>query len=112
MLQVNYRGSTGNGDDGVESLVGHAGFVDVDDCYAALKTCLADADANIDADDVVLYGGSHGGFLAAHMAARYPDAFKAAAMRNPVINKATRSMGLTDNPDADFCSVGLSYDWG
>ena len=33
-----------------------------------------------------IVGGSHGGFLTAHMSARYPDVYKVAALRNPVIN--------------------------
>ena len=31
-------------------------------------------------------GGSHGGYLTAHLSAKYPDTFIGAILRNPVID--------------------------
>ena len=31
-------------------------------------------------------GGSHGGYLAAHLTAKYPNEFRGAILRNPVID--------------------------
>ena len=48
---------------------------------------------------MLLYiGGSHGGFLTAHLIGQYPDVFKVAAMRNPVIDISSM-LGSTDIPD-------------
>ena len=45
-----------------------------------------------------LYGGSHGAFIALHLAGQYPNVFKALVARNPVTNKATKSQA-SDIPD-------------
>eukprot|EP00960_Hanusia_phi_P064479 765802-Hanusia_phi.AAC.12 len=52
---------------------------------------------------VVVCGGSHGGFLSLHLLAQFPSLFKAAAVRNPVTNVATM-FGATDIPD--WCEEG------
>lgn len=41
VIAVNYRGSTGFGEAGVQSLPGHAGHYDVEDCVAALDAAVA-----------------------------------------------------------------------
>ena len=75
VLFVNYRGSICQGKKGVESLLGKVGDTDVKDCVQALQECLQ-AYPNLDKDRVVLFGGSHGGFLVTHLSGQYPDMFK------------------------------------
>ena len=108
-LLVNFVGSTGKGQDNIDALVGRLGDWDVEDCYDAVQSCL-EVEGRIARDEVYLYGGSHGGFLALHLGSRYPDAFRAIVVRNPVTNRATKA-AATDIPDLDSNAAGLSYDY-
>lgn len=109
VLLVNYRGSTGFGKSSIEALPGNVGSLDVADVVRA--TVEVQQSGLVDEDRIGIYGGSHGGFLAGHCTSRYPKLFKAAAMRNPVIDMASM-VSTTDIPD--WCYVegcGGSYDW-
>ncbi len=87
VLHVNFRGSTGFGQAALESLAGNAGTLDVLDVVAATRAAINTG--VIDAERVGICGGSHGGFLAAHLSGQHPDLFKVASMRNPCINIAS-----------------------
>ena len=96
----NYRGSTGYGDVALQSLVGGAaGRADVDDCVAVAERAVADGVA--DPERLCAVGGSHGGFLAAHLVGQRPDLFRCAVLRNPVTDIAAM-VPLTDIPDWCF----------
>lgn len=43
---------------------------------------------------VIVMGGSHGGYLTAHLSAKYPDLFKGAILINPVIDLPSKLKGL------------------
>ena len=58
---------------------------------------------------VFLYGGSHGGFIALHLASRYANTFQAVVARNPVVNKATKSQS-SDIPGNGML-MDLSTSW-
>ena len=111
ILHVNYRGSSGFGQDALESLAGTAGDLDVKDCVHATERIL-DLFPNIDPERVGFCGGSHGGYLAGHCIGQYPELFKVAAMRNPVTNIATMT---TATDIVDWCAIETfgvgSYDW-
>ena len=105
VLQVNYRGSIGAGQAPLESLLGRAGRQDVDDCLATLDAAVSAG--LVDGGRAAVVGGSHGGFLAAHLIGQAPTRFACAALRNPVTDVATMA-GVTDIPDWCFVeSAGL-----
>ena len=71
----------------------------MDDCVAIARRAI---DAGVaDANKIVVVGGSHGGFLGAHLVGQRPEMFKAAVLRNPVTDVASM-VSLTDIPDWCF----------
>jgi len=103
VLQVNYRGSLGFGRASLESLLGHAGTLDVADCMAALDAAVSRG--LVDGARTAVWGGSHGGFLGAHLAGQHPQRFFAACLRNPVTDICAM-VGVTDIPDWCFVETG------
>lgn len=96
-LLVNYRGSSGAGQDSLNHLVGRIGKSDVADCVLATVQAYIQYPW-IDSNRAVLFGSSHGGFLVAHLSAHYPDMYKAVVARNPVIDVASMTVA-SDSPD-------------
>ncbi|KAK7602184.1 hypothetical protein V9T40_009625 [Parthenolecanium corni] len=94
---VNYSGSLGCGNSYVYSLLGKIGKLDVKDCYITLHKSFEKFQW-LDSKNVVLFGGSHGGFLATHLSAQYPNDFKSVVTRNPAVNIPAKIF-LTDIPD-------------
>ena len=92
----NYVGSIGGTREYVEALIGHCGTKDVQDCMKVLEN-LSEL-GSLDRNQVYISGGSHGGFLTAHLIGKYPSTFRAAQLRNPVIDIATM-VATTDIPD-------------
>lgn len=59
------------GGDNVDFLLGKVGEIDVLDCITAVDLALQKYPW-IDPKKVNVYGGSHGGFLGAHLSGQYP----------------------------------------
>lgn len=119
---VNYRGSTGFGQDSILSLIGQIGSQDVKDVQVLAepesgvcrwKSCARfdlsvftqravltalQTDISLDSKRLAVIGGSHGGFLSCHLVGQYPEFYCACAVRNPVINAATL-LGTSDIVD-------------
>jgi acylaminoacyl-peptidase len=107
VLLVNYRGSTGFGQDAIEALPGRCGILDVADVLAATSSVIGKG--LVDASRVGICGGSHGGFLTAHCTTQ-STLFKAAAMRNPVVN-IPAMVTATDIPDWCYVETFGKYHW-
>ncbi|XP_012538169.2 acylamino-acid-releasing enzyme isoform X3 [Monomorium pharaonis] len=107
VVLVNYRGSTGMGSATVEYLQGKVGNVDVKDCITATQEVLKKY-SWLDPKRLGLCGGSHGGFLVAHLSGQAPDLFKAVVAKNPVIDIATM-FSISDIPDWCIVEAGLLY---
>ncbi|KIM27092.1 hypothetical protein M408DRAFT_330224 [Serendipita vermifera MAFF 305830] len=105
----NYRGSLGYGQRWVEELLGKIGRLDVDDVMASTNQ-LIEAGLGKKGLGMQLYmGGSHGGFLGAHVIGQFPSFFSAAILRNPVIN-VPAMYATTDIPDWTTVECGIPYD--
>ena len=84
----------------LQSLVGgQAGTQDVADCVAIADDAISAGIA--DANRVAVVGGSHGGFLGAHLIGQHPGRFRCAVLRNPVTDVASM-VHVTDIPDWCF----------
>lgn len=107
VLLVNYRGSLGFGQDSVNSLLGNIGCQDLGDVQDVAEQIVSSG--AVDKDKVMVIGGSHGGFLALHAIGQFPDFYRAAVARNPVVNIASM-VSCTDIPDWSFTETGLDFD--
>ncbi len=107
VLYVNYRGSLSFGQESIDMLPGQVGVMDVADVDRAVTRVL---EMNLaDPRRVCVYGGSHGGLLGAHLSAQFPGRYRAAVLRNPVIDIPAMA-AVTDIPDWCFVEAGLPYD--
>ncbi|RNA06385.1 acylamino-acid-releasing enzyme-like [Brachionus plicatilis] len=94
VLLINYRGSSGFGQNSIDSLPGKIGTNDVDDCQQAAEFVFS----KYNFKHAVLYGGSHGGYLTTQLIGQFPEFYSAAAARNPVTNLESM-LYVTDIPD-------------
>ncbi|KAM7437971.1 hypothetical protein ABFA07_012488 [Porites harrisoni] len=106
ILSVNYRGSLGFGQTSLHSLPGNVGTQDVQDVQRVAVKVLESGE--VDTSNVFVMGGSHGGFLTTHLIGQYPDFYRAAATRNPVVNVAAMA-SISDIPDWCFFEAGHDF---
>lgn len=105
VLLINYRGSTGVSEEYVQSLNGHVGDMDVNDCLFVIRELVKRG--FLDKSKLVIQGGSHGGFLSAHLSCQDEFKFSSAILRNPVIDISTL-YETSDIPDWCF-TVSLGH---
>ncbi|KAG1785084.1 uncharacterized protein HD556DRAFT_1459776 [Suillus plorans] len=79
----NYTSSMGFGQRYIQKLLRHCGSMDVEDVAESIRQLIR-RDVSEEGRQVVI-GGSHGGFIAAHLIGQHPTLFNAASLRNPVI---------------------------
>ncbi|KAJ7605881.1 Alpha/Beta hydrolase protein [Roridomyces roridus] len=102
----NYTGSIGFGETSVRALLGQCGTVDVQDCIETARYLVKLGVSAEGKGRQFVVGGSHGGFLSAHLIGQFPDFFTAAVIRNPVISASPMS---SDIPDWYFNEFGVEY---
>jgi acylaminoacyl-peptidase len=101
LMKANNYVDPGFGQKWVEELPKRLGIADVDSCKLALDHLLSiDVIKDLEVGNrVFVSGGSHGGFITAHLTSRYPEVFLAACMRNPVVDLVGTASGGSDIPD-------------
>jgi acylaminoacyl-peptidase len=106
VITVNYRGSTGYGIGPLESLVGKVGTQDIQDVQRAVLHLLDTSKAPLDRTRVSCSGGSHGGFIGAHLVSQYPTFYRCGILRNPVTNISSQFF-TSDIPDWGCAVTGI-----
>ncbi|KAF9321892.1 hypothetical protein BG003_010148 [Podila horticola] len=104
---VNFTGSLGYGQSCVEALVGRVGELDVNECQAVRDYIISQDE--VDPERICLTGGSHAGFIVAHLLK--DPSYKAAVMRNPVTD-IPAAISVTDNGQWGYAVNGLPFDMG
>lgn len=106
----NYTGTPGFGQNEIYRLLGQCGTLDVEDVHASTLHVVNGLHlARFREGGIFVMGGSHGGFIAAHLISRYPDIYSAAILRNPVITCG--EVAGTDIPDWYFAEFGFQSDF-
>jgi acylaminoacyl-peptidase len=106
----NYTGTPGYGQSHIYKLLGQCGTLDVEDVHASTLHVVNDLQlAHFGEGETFVMGGSHGGFIAAHLISRYPDIYSAAILRNPVISCG--EIAGTDIPDWYFAEFGFQHEF-
>ncbi|KAJ1976447.1 hypothetical protein H4R35_002696 [Dimargaris xerosporica] len=108
VLLVNYRGSLGFGQEYIDSLVGRIGEMELADVQYMADYVVAHKP--VDTQRRLYQGGSHGGFIGAHLSGEYPDYYQACVLRNPVVNIGAMVFS-TDIPDWCAFERGQPYDY-
>ncbi|KAA1119103.1 hypothetical protein PGT21_015186 [Puccinia graminis f. sp. tritici] len=108
---INYPGSLGFGQKWVEDLPKRLSIADVDSCKLALDHLLSlDLIKKLEIGHrIFVNGGSHGGFITAHLTSRYPGLFAAACMRNPVVDLVGTASGGSDIPDWSYAEANINF---
>ena len=88
--------------------MGNIGSLEVSDTQYIAESLISKG--LVDKDRVIYNGGSHSGFMGAHLAGRFQGFYKAIILRNPVINVAENSVN-SDIPDWGWSEVGFSFDF-
>lgn len=107
VVRLNYVGSIGGTRDTADDLMGRIGDRDVKDCQGIVEKIL-NSTPTLNPEKVVVFGGSHGGFLSCHLSCQYPDVYKAAVMRNPVTDLNTL-VGTSDITDWTYAESGVNF---
>jgi dipeptidyl aminopeptidase/acylaminoacyl peptidase len=95
VLDLDYRASKGYGRDWRNAIYRQMGHPELEDYVDGLNWLVANHQG--DADNVGIYGGSYGGFMAFMALMREPEKFKAGAALRPVTDWTTYNHEYTAN---------------
>lgn len=95
---INYPGSLGFGQVFVDELPPKLGTLEVEASLAVHPHLVSLGLAAEGKGKRMVMGGSHGGWITAHLTSKWPSAFDAAVMRNPVVDLPSM-LYATDIPD-------------
>lgn len=104
---INYRGSIGNGDRTLQSILGNVAKNELDDVHLAINRTLQQKN-ELDNKRVVLVGHGFGGFVASYLNMRYPDLYSVLVLTNPLVDLAALSSN-SDVPDLAWQLLGFNY---
>lgn len=107
-VDVNYPGSTGFGQKTIDDLPPLLGTLEVEATLAAGRYLAELGLASRERNKNLLMGGSHGGWTACHLTARWPGEYGAVVMRNPVTDLVANA-SMTDIPDWCYEEAGIAY---
>ncbi|GAA5985343.1 hypothetical protein JCM10908_006938, partial [Rhodotorula pacifica] len=107
-VDVNYPGSTGFGQQTIDDLPPLLGTLEVEATLGAGRYLRGLGLASKERNKTLLMGGSHGGWTACHLTARWPDEYGAVVMRNPVTDLVANA-SATDIPDWVWEETALRY---
>ncbi|GAA5908571.1 hypothetical protein JCM8208_002669 [Rhodotorula glutinis] len=108
VVLVNYPGSTGYGQRYIDELPPRIGELEVEATLGAAHYLNALSLASRTRGKKLLMGGSHGGFIASHLTARWPDEFDAVVQRNPVTDLVSNAAN-SDIPEWQWEEADLAY---
>ncbi|GAB3456215.1 S9 family peptidase [Massilia terrae] len=95
VLDMDYRGSKGYGSKWRTAIYRNMGHPELDDYIDGVGYMVANAQG--DATNVGVYGGSYGGFMSLMAMFRAPEVFKSGAALRPVTDWTTYNHGYTSN---------------
>ena len=108
VVLVNDPGSTGYGQRFIDELPPRIGELEVEATLASAHYLNALSLASRTRGKKLLMGGSHGGFIASHLTARWPDEFDAVVQRNPVTDLVANFYN-SDIPEWQLFEADLPY---
>ncbi|BGP03468.1 hypothetical protein NBRC10513v2_007200 [Rhodotorula toruloides] len=108
VVLVNYPGSTGFGQHTISALPSRLGEWEVEATLASAHYLNALSLASRTKGKRLLMGGSHGGWIACHLSARWAGEWDAVVMRNPVTDLVGNA-GMTDIPDWCYEETSTPY---
>jgi len=108
VLSINYRGSIGNGDATLQSILGNIDKNNLEtEIHNAISQVLTKK-SELDQVRMALSGDGFGGFLATRLNMRYPEVYSTLLLTNPLVDLVAMSTH-SDTVDLVWQLLGLNY---